>query len=126
MIQAATKAMKDGRISVRGTLLRRKRSLDFVPILNPGQNYEGLIDDNGRQIDAQYDIDTREVNLADLLKWMAKFNTSPTVNPEPANQNNDQDDAPTQGRPRGRSYVLLDAPLVEQMRQMVLDRIEPS
>jgi hypothetical protein len=25
-----------------------KASLDFVPVLNPGMNYEGLIDDNGR------------------------------------------------------------------------------
>lgn len=27
-----------------------KARLDFVPVLNPGQNYEGLIDDNGRPL----------------------------------------------------------------------------
>lgn len=99
----------------------RNRGLTLCLFSILGRTYEGLID-----IDARYDIDTREVDLDDLRNWMAKFNTSPTVNPEPANQNNDQDDAPTLGRPKGRSFALLDAPLVEQMRQMVLDRIEPS
>lgn len=126
MFDAAAKAMKDGRISTRGTLLRSKSKLDYVPVLNPGENYPGLIDDNGRALnDSRYDLDTREVNLDDLRSWMARFTSTPAMNAEPANQNSDRDiQAPR--RPKGRSYALLDAPLVDQMRQMVVEHTQPS
>lgn len=58
--------------------------------------------------DDEVELDRLEEALADLL------GTQPTPAVKPPS------------RPKGRSYEAIDAPLVEQMRQMIVDCVHPS
>lgn len=68
---AALAAIRGGEIKKRGGGERiRRHALDFVPVLNPGQNYEGLIDDYGRSI---LETSPIEINVRDLEAWLARM-----------------------------------------------------
>jgi hypothetical protein len=58
---ALADAMRSGDVARRGG--RTKGNLDYVPVLNPGENYPGLIDDLATAV---------QVNIGDLEKWMRR------------------------------------------------------
>jgi hypothetical protein len=79
ILAALSSAIKRGEVRTRGGGLRKadyvtELNLDFVPILNPGENYPGLIDDSGRPSLINSEV---EIYVNDLETWIARIKGKP-------------------------------------------------
>lgn len=96
-------AMND---AISSGMIRRRRieGLDFVPVLNPGQSYPGVVLSDGTN---PYDRPP-EISRADFEAWLASLAPNGRESLETAKSKPD------------RSYGKIDAPLLSKMREMIL------